>query len=199
MWWQQAQWQPIWFWLVHLILDNDCTSSGYSWLPCLAVPVATNDDEIVLSIFPELFAFVSDLESDLDTSMDELFRLDSGCCCPPVLMPNLSLSTRVTSTKLARIGRTHLFVTWKWSKSWMDSCWSCLLLKWTVKSVQQAMPTSSARSCCARNVVLRMKRFQNVLHMHGKRVAAWAFCKIWWDWGGVNLAVVCKSGSIFFI
>jgi hypothetical protein len=27
----------------------------------------------------------------------------------------------------------------------------------------------------------------------------WAFCKVWWDCGGVNLAVVCKSGSIFFI
>jgi hypothetical protein len=37
----------------------------------------TNDDEVILSLFPELFGFVSDLES-------ELVRLDSDCSCPSV-------------------------------------------------------------------------------------------------------------------
>jgi hypothetical protein len=32
----------------------------------------TNEDEVILFLFPELFAFVSDLESELDTSMDEV-------------------------------------------------------------------------------------------------------------------------------
>jgi hypothetical protein len=33
-------------------------------------------------LFPELIAFVSDLKSELDTSMDEVFRLDLDCSCP---------------------------------------------------------------------------------------------------------------------
>jgi hypothetical protein len=36
----------------------------------------TNDDKVILSSFPELFEFVSDLESELDASMDEVLRLD---------------------------------------------------------------------------------------------------------------------------
>jgi hypothetical protein len=36
----------------------------------------TNQDDIILALFPELFACVSDLKSELDTSMDEVFRLD---------------------------------------------------------------------------------------------------------------------------
>jgi hypothetical protein len=31
------------------------------------------DDEVILSLFPELFEFVSDLESELETSIDEVF------------------------------------------------------------------------------------------------------------------------------
>jgi hypothetical protein len=45
----------------------------------LTVP---NDDKVILFLFPELFACVSDLESELDTSMDEVFRLNSNCSCP---------------------------------------------------------------------------------------------------------------------
>jgi hypothetical protein len=37
-----------------------------------------------LFLFPELFAFVSDLEWELDTSMDDEFRLNSDCSCPSV-------------------------------------------------------------------------------------------------------------------
>jgi hypothetical protein len=44
----------------------------------------TNEDDIILFLFPELFACVSDLESELDTSMDDVFRLDSDCSCPLV-------------------------------------------------------------------------------------------------------------------
>jgi hypothetical protein len=33
----------------------------------------TNDDEVIFSLFPELFEFISDLESELDASMDEVF------------------------------------------------------------------------------------------------------------------------------
>jgi hypothetical protein len=44
----------------------------------------TNDNEVILSLFPELFGFVSDLESELDASMEEVFRLDSDCSCPSV-------------------------------------------------------------------------------------------------------------------
>jgi hypothetical protein len=35
----------------------------------------TNDDELILSLFPELSGFVSDLESELDTSMEEVLDL----------------------------------------------------------------------------------------------------------------------------
>jgi hypothetical protein len=44
----------------------------------------TNEDDIILFLFPELFAFVSDLESELDTSLDEVFRFDLECSCPSV-------------------------------------------------------------------------------------------------------------------
>jgi hypothetical protein len=37
----------------------------------------TNDDEVILSLFPELLEFVSALESELEASMDEVFRLNS--------------------------------------------------------------------------------------------------------------------------
>jgi hypothetical protein len=41
-------------------------------------PDCTNEDDIILFLFPELFAFVSDLESELDhASMDQMFRLNS--------------------------------------------------------------------------------------------------------------------------
>jgi hypothetical protein len=44
----------------------------------------TKEDEVILFLFPELFACVSDLESELNTSMDEVFRLDLDCSCPLV-------------------------------------------------------------------------------------------------------------------
>jgi hypothetical protein len=51
---------------------------------CTARPTAdtndsldcTNDDEVILSLFPELFDFASDLKSELEASMDEVFRLN---------------------------------------------------------------------------------------------------------------------------
>jgi hypothetical protein len=54
----------------------------------------TNEDDIILFLFPELFAFVSDLESELDTSKDEVFRLNSDYCplvatAPTIPMPSI--------------------------------------------------------------------------------------------------------------
>jgi hypothetical protein len=43
-----------------------------------------NEDEIILFLFPALLGFVSDLESELDASMEEVFRLDLDCSCPSV-------------------------------------------------------------------------------------------------------------------
>jgi hypothetical protein len=54
----------------------------------------TNDDEVILSSFPESLEFVSDLELELEASMDEVFRFDSGYCpsvaiAPTILTPSL--------------------------------------------------------------------------------------------------------------
>jgi hypothetical protein len=54
----------------------------------------TNANEVILSIFPELFEFVSDLVSELETSMDKVSRLNSDYCtlvatAPTILMPSL--------------------------------------------------------------------------------------------------------------
>jgi hypothetical protein len=40
----------------------------------------TDDYGVILSLFPELFEFVSNLESELEASMDVVFRFDSGYC-----------------------------------------------------------------------------------------------------------------------
>jgi hypothetical protein len=54
----------------------------------------TNDDEVILSLLPEIFGFISDLESELDASMEEVFRLNSDYCpsvatAPTIPMPSL--------------------------------------------------------------------------------------------------------------
>jgi hypothetical protein len=54
----------------------------------------TNDDEVILSLFPELFEFFSDLESELEASMDKVFRLNSDYCplvasAPTIPTPSL--------------------------------------------------------------------------------------------------------------
>jgi hypothetical protein len=54
----------------------------------------TNDDEVILSLFPELLEFVCDLESELDASMDELFWPNSGYNCP--LVPAFPLECHMT-------------------------------------------------------------------------------------------------------
>jgi hypothetical protein len=41
-----------------------------------------NEDNVILSLFAELFEFVCDLQLELDASMDELFRPNSGYNCP---------------------------------------------------------------------------------------------------------------------
>jgi hypothetical protein len=46
-----------------------------------------------LILFPELFAFVSDLESELDTSMDEEFRLTSDYCPSVATAPTIPTSS----------------------------------------------------------------------------------------------------------
>jgi hypothetical protein len=47
-----------------------------------------------LFLFPELFGFVSDLESELDASMVEVFRLYSDCSCPS--LPAFPLECHMT-------------------------------------------------------------------------------------------------------
>jgi hypothetical protein len=65
----------------------------------------TNDDEVILSLFPELFEFVSDLESELETSMDEVFRLNSGyfplvATTPTILMPSLLDTNNLSNMRI---------------------------------------------------------------------------------------------------
>jgi hypothetical protein len=43
-----------------------------------------NDDEVILSLFLELFEFICDLKSEWEASMNELFWLDSDYNCPSV-------------------------------------------------------------------------------------------------------------------
>jgi hypothetical protein len=55
----------------------------------------TDDDEVILSLFPELFEFVSDLESELEATMDKVLRLNSDYCplvatAPTIPMPSKS-------------------------------------------------------------------------------------------------------------
>jgi|JI9StandDraft_2_1071091.scaffolds.fasta_scaffold1332732_1 hypothetical protein len=50
----------------------------YASLDCV------NEDDVILSLFPELFGFVCDLKVELDTSMGELFCPNSGYNCPLV-------------------------------------------------------------------------------------------------------------------
>jgi hypothetical protein len=54
----------------------------------------STNDEVILSLFPDLFECVSDLESELETSMNEVFRFDSGyfalvATTPTILIPSL--------------------------------------------------------------------------------------------------------------
>jgi hypothetical protein len=63
-------------------------------LRTLLADCTNGDDEVILSLFPELFEFVSDLESELETSIYEVFRLNSDYCslvatAPTIPMPSL--------------------------------------------------------------------------------------------------------------
>jgi hypothetical protein len=87
-------------------------------------------------------------------------------------------------------------------KDWKDSPFCCmrveqrsngfmlklLAMKVDCEKCTTAMPTSSARSCCARNVVLTMKQPQNVLHMERQRRHEL--------FGGVNL-YLCVTVVVF--
>jgi hypothetical protein len=54
-----------------------------------------NEDDVISSLFSELFGFICDLKAELDDSMDELFQPNSGYNCPliatatTILMPCL--------------------------------------------------------------------------------------------------------------
>jgi hypothetical protein len=52
----------------------------------------TNEDDVILFLFPELFAFVSDLESELDTSMDDVFRFNSDYCPSVATAPTIPVN-----------------------------------------------------------------------------------------------------------
>jgi hypothetical protein len=43
-----------------------------------------NEDDVILSLFPDVFEFVCDLKLELDATMDELFWPNSGYNCPSV-------------------------------------------------------------------------------------------------------------------
>jgi hypothetical protein len=55
-------------------------------------------NEVILSLFPELFEFVSDLESELEANMDEVFRFDSDYYCPSSVASNGTIHSDAKST-----------------------------------------------------------------------------------------------------
>ena len=59
----------------------------------------TNEDGVILSLFPELFGFICDLKAELDTSMDELFQPNSGYNCPLVATAPIILMPCLLDTK----------------------------------------------------------------------------------------------------
>jgi hypothetical protein len=58
-----------------------------------------NEDDVILSLFPELFDFVCDLELELDTSMDELFQPNSSYNCPLLATAPIILMPYLLDTK----------------------------------------------------------------------------------------------------
>jgi hypothetical protein len=72
----------------------------------------TNKDDIILFLFPELLAFVSDLESELDTSMDEVFRLSSNYCpslaASAPTLPTPSLLDTKNQSNMMILSECHL-------------------------------------------------------------------------------------------
>jgi hypothetical protein len=56
----------------------------------------TNYDKVILTLFPQLFEFVSDLKSELEASMDEVFRLNSDYC--PLVAASCTNHSIVKST-----------------------------------------------------------------------------------------------------
>jgi hypothetical protein len=59
-----------------------------------------NEDDVILSLFPELFEFVCDLKAELDASMDEeLFQPNSGYNCPSVATAPTILMICLLDTK----------------------------------------------------------------------------------------------------
>jgi hypothetical protein len=76
----------------------------------------TNANEVILSIFPELFEFVSDLVSESETSMAKVSRLNSDYCtlvatAPTILMPSL-LDTK---------NQSNMRIPLKWG---FANCWT---------------------------------------------------------------------------
>jgi hypothetical protein len=76
----------------------------------------TNDVEVILSLFPELLKFVSDLESELEASMYKVFRLNSDYCslvatAPTIPMPSL-LDTK---------SQSNMTIPSKYHLTWYDT------------------------------------------------------------------------------
>jgi hypothetical protein len=65
-----------------------------------------NEDDVILSLFPELFGFICDLKAELDTSMDELFWPDSGYNCPSVA----TATTILTPCLLDTMNQPHTMI-----------------------------------------------------------------------------------------
>jgi hypothetical protein len=76
-----------------------------------------NEDDVMLSLFPELFGFVCDLEAELDASMDELFSPNSGYNCPlvatapTILMPCLLDPKNQSNVTIPSECHLHLYDT----------------------------------------------------------------------------------------
>jgi hypothetical protein len=58
-----------------------------------------NGDDVILSLFPELFGFICDLKAELDASMDDLFQPNSGYNCPSVATTTTILIPCLLGTK----------------------------------------------------------------------------------------------------
>jgi hypothetical protein len=78
------------------------------WILMTLLTILMRMMSFCFTLFPELFAFVSDLESELDTStMDEAFRLNSDYCplvatAPTIPMPSL-LDTKNQSNMMIQM------------------------------------------------------------------------------------------------
>jgi hypothetical protein len=66
----------------------------------------TNEDEVILSLFPEIFGFVCDLKVELDARMDELLWPNSGYNCLLVATATTTMMPCLLNTK----NQSHMMI-----------------------------------------------------------------------------------------